>query len=68
MTDISEIERLWYLTNCQAGIALNEVRLTQKAIGQVEDQEYEDQDDPKAFHVSRGRATALIIPFPKGGR
>ncbi len=66
MTDISEIEHLWYLANCQAGIALNEVRLTEKAIGQVEDQESEDQDDPKAYPAAR--ATALIIPFPKGGR
>ncbi len=27
-------------------------------------EDYEDQDDPKAFHVSRGRPTAIILPFP----
>ena len=50
MIDISEIERLR--------------RLTEEAIGRrgiVED--YEDQDDPHAFHVSRGRPTAIILPF-----
>jgi hypothetical protein len=66
MTDISEIERLRYLTNFQAGLVLNETSLAEEAIRHGEDQEYEDQDDPKAFHVSRGRPTALIIPFPKG--
>ena len=36
--------------------------------GRTVAEEYEEQDDPNAFHVSRGRPTALIIPFPKGGR
>ena len=30
---------------------------------------YEDQDDVNCHHAHNGRrATALIIPFPKGGR
>ena len=30
--------------------------------------ECEDQDDPDAFHVSGGCLTAIILPFPRGGR
>jgi hypothetical protein len=66
MTDISEAERLRHLTHVQTDLVLNEVRLAEEAIGRVvEDQGYEDQDDPNVHHVSRGRPTALIIPFPQ---
>ena len=66
MTDISEIERLRHITNLQKSLVLHEAQLAEEAIR--DDQEYEDQDDPKVFHISRGRPTALIIPFPKDGR
>jgi hypothetical protein len=69
MTDISEAERLRHLTHVQTDRVLNEVRLAAKAIGRgLEDQEYEEQDDPNVHHVSRGRPTALIIPFPRAVR
>jgi len=65
MTDISEAERPRLTTHSQTALVLHEVRVTEEAIGRtVEDQEYEHQDDPNVFHASRGRPTALIIPFP----
>lgn len=66
MTDISEAERLCHLTHIQTVLVLNEVRLAEAVIAQR--QEYEEQDDPNVRHVSRGRPTAIIIPFPRGGR
>jgi len=50
MSDISEAERLRHITNCRTHLVLNAVRLAEEAIGRV----VEDQDNPKAFHVSRG--------------
>jgi hypothetical protein len=65
MTDSSEGERLCHLTHIQSDLVLNEVRLAAEAVGRaVENEEYEIQDDANVFHVSRGRPTALIIPFP----
>lgn len=66
MIDISEAERLRHLTHVQTGLVLNEVRLAEAAIAQR--QGYEEQDDPNVHHVSRGRPTAIIIPFPRDGR
>lgn len=64
MPDFSEAERLRHLTHVQTDLVLNEVRLAEEAIGRdLEDQDYEEQDDPNVHHVSRGRPTALIIPF-----
>lgn len=62
MTDILEAERLRLITHSQTALVLDEVRLTEEAIGRA--MAVGDEDDPKAFHVSRGRPTALIIPFP----
>jgi len=71
MADIRDIECLRHVTNLQTGLVLREVRLAEEAIGRtiaiVEDDEY-DEDDANAFHISRGRPTALIIPFPRSGR
>jgi hypothetical protein len=71
MTDISEVEIFRRITNLQTDLVLREARLAEEAIGRtiaiVEDDEY-DEDDANAFHVSRGRPTALIIPFPRSGR
>jgi hypothetical protein len=65
MTYIPEAERLARLTHCQTELVLKEVRLAEEAIGRgLKDQEYEEQDDPNVHHASRGRPTALIIPFP----
>jgi len=66
MTDLSEIERLRRVTHLQTELVLSEARLAEEASRSVGDQEYEDQDDPNIFHVSRGRSTAIIIPFPRG--
>ncbi len=68
MTDISEVECLRYVTHLQTGLVLREARLAEEAIRRgriaaaVED--YEDEDAPNAFGVSRGRPTAIILPFP----
>jgi hypothetical protein len=69
MADIRDIECLRHVTNLQTGLVLREAQLAEEAIkrGRVVE-EYEDQDDPKGFHVSRGRPTAVILPFPRGGR
>jgi hypothetical protein len=66
MTDISEVECLRRVTHLQTGLVLREARLAEAAIrsGRVVE-DYEDQDDANAFHVSRGRPTAKILPFPK---
>lgn len=64
MSDRADIECLRHVTHLQTRLVMEEVRLTNEAIGRgrlVED--FEDQDDPKAFHVSRGRQTAIILPF-----
>jgi hypothetical protein len=64
-----DIECLRHVTKLQTGLVLQEARLAEEAIRRgrpvaiVED----DEDDPNAFHVSRGRPTAIILPFPKGG-
>lgn len=69
MTDIRDIECLRHATHLQTGLVLQEVRLAEEAIGSGRAVEgYEVQDDPNAFHVSRGRPTAIILPFPAGGR
>jgi hypothetical protein len=67
MADARDIECLRYVTNLQTGLVLREVRLAEGAVrrGSVLE-DYEDQDDANAFHLSRGRPTALIILFPKG--
>jgi hypothetical protein len=66
MTDLLEAERLRHLTHVQTDLVLNEVRLAAEAIGRgLEDQDYEEQDGPNVHRVSRGRPTALIIPFRK---
>ena len=65
MTDISEVECLRHVTHLQTGLVLREARLAEEAIKRgrvVED--YEDQDDANVFHISRGRPTAIILPFP----
>jgi hypothetical protein len=62
MIGISEIERLRRLTNVQTDLVLQEVRLTEEAIAEY------DEDDPNAFHVSRGRPTAIILAFPGSRR
>jgi hypothetical protein len=59
MIDISEIERPRRLTNVQTDLVLQEVRLTEEAIAKY---------DPNAFHVSRGRPTAIILAFPESRR
>jgi hypothetical protein len=70
MTDFDDIERLRRITNCQTDLVLREARLAEEAIGRtiaiVEADEY-DEDDANAFHVSRGRPTAIILPFPRSG-
>jgi hypothetical protein len=69
MADISEVECLRQVTNLQTSLVLREARLAEEAIrrGRIVE-EYEDQDDPNAFHVSRGRPTAVILPFARSGR
>jgi hypothetical protein len=68
MTDILDAERLCYLTRAQTDLVIEEVRLAMEAIGPgTEDEEYEEQDDANAFHTSRGRPTAIIIPFSASG-
>jgi hypothetical protein len=66
MADISEIERLRLITHSQTDLVLQEARLAEEAIGygRAVVEEYEDQDDANVFHVSRGRPTAIILPFP----
>jgi hypothetical protein len=65
MADIRDVECLRHITHLQTDLVLREVRLAEEAIrsGRIAE-EYEDQDDPNAFHVSRGRPTAIILPFP----
>jgi hypothetical protein len=60
MTDISEVERLRRITNLQTSFVLSEAQLTEAAISQ---NGYEQQDDPNVFNASRGRPTAIVIPF-----
>jgi hypothetical protein len=65
MIDISDIECLRHITNLQTGLVLQEARLADEAIGSGRIVEaYKNQDDPDAFHASRGRPTANILPFP----
>jgi hypothetical protein len=48
-----------------------EARLAEEAIGRtiaIAEHDECDEDDANAFHVSRGRPTTLIIPFPRRGR
>lgn len=64
-----EIEHLRGVTKLQTDLVLQEARLAEEAIGQgrVVAVEY-DEDDPNAFHISRGRPTALVLLFPTGRR
>jgi len=62
-----EIEHLRNVTKLQTNLVLQEARLAEEAIGHgrvIVAVEY-DEDDPNAFHVSRGRPTAIILPFPR---
>jgi hypothetical protein len=70
MAEIIDIECLRQVTHLQTGLVLSEARLAEEAIGlgRVIAIAEDDEDDPNAFHVSRGRPTALILLFPKGGR
>jgi hypothetical protein len=70
MTVSEEIEHLRSVTKLQTDLVLQEARLAEEAIGHgriVAAVEY-DEDDPNAFHVSRGRPTAIILPFARGTR
>ena len=58
-----EAERLALITRLQTGLVLREVSLVEAEIHRGH--RYEDQDDRNAFHVSRGRPSAIIILFPR---
>jgi hypothetical protein len=67
MAQFADIECLRQATSLQTELVWREVRLAEDAIrrGRVVALVEDDADDPNALHVSRGRPTAIILPFAR---
>jgi hypothetical protein len=75
MADISDAERLALITHEQTRLANSEALLLQRAVAELRDDGFEDQDDVNCHHGHSGRraprplTTATILQFePRGQR